>query len=89
MKPTKLLVSPYERFKDYPPNEFDYEDMLYDLNNIKELPNSCNTCKYAIMDYELAPYIRTLVCPYRFEIFYKDRRHPSCPLEDIIKEKGE
>ena len=36
MKPTKLLVSPYERFKDYSPNEFDYEDMLYDLEKETE-----------------------------------------------------
>lgn len=31
LKENKLLTNPYDRFKDYPSEEFDDEDVIYDL----------------------------------------------------------
>lgn len=34
MKTNKFLMNPYDRFKNYSENEFEYEDILYDISTM-------------------------------------------------------
>lgn len=85
LKKNKLLINPYDRFKDYPSEEFDDEDVIYDL--AKESNYDIKLFKNIAKEYGIEITI-TMTKKGEGGFFYTDKNgviHKE-ELEDIFPE---
>ena len=85
LKENKLLTNPYDRFKDYPSEEFDDEDAIYDL--AKESNYDIKLFKKIAKEYGIEITI-TMTKKGEGGFFYTDKNgviHKE-ELEDIFPE---